>query len=88
MKTAYASRKPLTNILATQPLAARELARSRLRGEKGPASEKTVDHWLDEQGLRASPAKQITQLVAVLGPWLTSVPVAAVFDYFNKALGG
>ena len=67
---------------------ARELARSRLRGEQGPASEKTVDQWLDDQGLRASPAKQITQLVAVLGPWLAGVPIAAVFDFFNKALGG
>jgi hypothetical protein len=67
---------------------ARQLARARLRGEKGPASEKSVDEWLDERGLRASPAKQITQFVAILGPWLTSVPLAAVFDSLKGLLGG
>jgi hypothetical protein len=65
--------------------AARQLARAQLQGGKAPVSEKLVDEWLDERGLRASPAKQIAQFVALLSPWLTSVPVAALFDYFKQA---
>lgn len=68
--------------------AARELARNRLQGGAQPASEKEVDAWLDEHGLRTSPAKQITQFVALLSPWLTSVPIAALFDYAKQAFGG
>lgn len=67
--------------------AARQLARAQLQGGKAPVSEKGVDEWLEERGLRASAAKQITQFVAILSPWLTSVPVAALFDYLKQAFG-
>jgi hypothetical protein len=67
--------------------AVRQLARNSLQGRPEPASEKEVDAWLDERGLRTSPAKQITQFVALLSPWLTSVPIAALFDYAKQAFG-
>jgi hypothetical protein len=68
--------------------AARTLARAKLSERPEPASEKDVDAWLDERGLRTSPTKQITQFVALLSPWLTSVPFAALFDYAKQAFGG
>jgi hypothetical protein len=68
--------------------AARDLARRKLAWPREPVSEQQVDEWLDARGLRASPAKQIANVVTVLSPWLTSVPVAALFDYARQALAG
>lgn len=67
--------------------AARKLADAELKQGTEPASEKAIGVWLDERGLRASPAKQIAQFVALLSPWLTSVPVAGLFDYVKNAFG-
>jgi hypothetical protein len=67
--------------------AARKLASRQLKHDTAPVSEKEIGAWLDERGLRASPAKQIAQFVALLSPWLTSVPVAGLFDYVKLAFG-
>lgn len=64
--------------------AARQLARSELTGKETPVSEKVVDEWLEAHGLKASPAKQVTQLVAILSPWLTSVPLAGLVEILKQ----